>query len=243
MSKASKRFAFVRFIKVDDIARLIWNSCTLWVGRYHLHANAVHYERPSKPHQTSRFPHYNDHSPPGSYVAVVKDYKSNNNPSNSSPYTPALVLEDSCSIVRDLSRHVMGKVKDLNSIPNLLTLLTKEGFSAVKLSYLEGLWVLIKLVNVATKIKLLQHTGVNSWFNVIQAAKHDFVSDERVVWVDIEGIPLHANEDTRFFSMSIVTSHFEPIFINVSRDHTCSGIPSMSTQTTRSSLTKSCFAA
>ncbi|GJS49220.1 RNA-directed DNA polymerase, eukaryota [Tanacetum coccineum] len=191
MSKAGKRFAFVRFIKVDDIARLIGNLCTLWVGRYHLHANVVRYERPSKPHQTSRFPHYNDHSPPGSYAAVVKDYKTKNNPSNSSPNTPALVLEDSCSIVRDLSRHVMGKVKDLNSIPNLLTLLSKEGFPEVKLSYLGGMWVLIELVNVATKMKLLQHTGVNSWFNVIQAAKHDFVSDERVVWVDIEGIPLH----------------------------------------------------
>nr|GEV68229.1 RNA-directed DNA polymerase, eukaryota [Tanacetum cinerariifolium] len=191
MSKASKRLVFVRFIKVDDIARLIRNLCTLWVGRYHLHANVVRYERPSKPHQTSRFPHYNDHSPPGSYVAVFKDYKSKNNTSNSSPYTPALVLEDSCSIVRDLSRRVMGKVKDLNSIPNLLTLLTKEGFPEVKLSYLEGMWVLIELVNVATKMKLLQHTGVNSWFNVIQAAKHDFVTDERVVWVDIEGIPLH----------------------------------------------------
>ncbi|GJT93233.1 RNA-directed DNA polymerase, eukaryota, partial [Tanacetum coccineum] len=186
MSKAGKRFAFVRFIKVDDIAWLIGNLCTLWVGRYHLHANAVRYERPSKPHQTSRFPHYNDHSPPGSYAAVVKDYNTKNNPSNSSPNTPALVLEDSCSIVRDLSRHVMGKVKDLNSIPNLLTLLSKEGFSEVKLSYLGGMWVLIELVNVATKMKLLQHTGVTSWFNVIQAAKHDFVSDERVVWVDIE---------------------------------------------------------
>ncbi|GJX99336.1 RNA-directed DNA polymerase, eukaryota, partial [Tanacetum coccineum] len=153
MSKAGKRFTFVRFIKVDDIARVIGNLCTLWVRRYHLQANVVRYERPSKPHQTSRFPHYNDHSPPGSYAAIVKDYQTKNNLSNSSPNTLALVLEDSCSIVRDLSRHVMGKLKDLNSIPNLLTLLSKEGF--------------------------------------LEAAKHDFVSDERVVWVDIEGIPHH----------------------------------------------------
>nr|GEX34525.1 RNA-directed DNA polymerase, eukaryota, nucleotide-binding alpha-beta plait domain protein [Tanacetum cinerariifolium] len=48
-SKAGKRYAFVRFIKVDDMDRLIGNLCTLWVGRFHLHANAVRYERPSKP--------------------------------------------------------------------------------------------------------------------------------------------------------------------------------------------------
>ncbi|GJX24265.1 hypothetical protein Tco_0228710 [Tanacetum coccineum] len=32
---------------------------------------------------------------------------------------------------------------------------------------------------------------VNSWFCTLLNAYNDFVSDERVVWVDIEGIPLH----------------------------------------------------
>nr|GFC29584.1 RNA-directed DNA polymerase, eukaryota, reverse transcriptase zinc-binding domain protein [Tanacetum cinerariifolium] len=95
--------------------------------------------------------------------------------------TLALVLDDSCVSVRDLSRHVMGRVKDLNSIPNLRTLLTKEGFSDVKLTYLGGMWVMIELDNEATKLKLLQHIGVNSWFHVLQVAIHDFVNDERVV--------------------------------------------------------------
>nr|GEZ76046.1 RNA-directed DNA polymerase, eukaryota [Tanacetum cinerariifolium] len=34
----------------------------------------------------------------------------------------------------------MGRVKDLNSIPNLRTLLTKEGFPDVQLTYLGGMW-------------------------------------------------------------------------------------------------------
>ncbi|GJW31350.1 RNA-directed DNA polymerase, eukaryota [Tanacetum coccineum] len=33
--------------------------------------------------------------------------------------------------------------------------------------------------------------GVNSWFCTLLNAYNDFVSDERIVWVDIEGIPLH----------------------------------------------------
>nr|GEY20798.1 RNA-directed DNA polymerase, eukaryota, nucleotide-binding alpha-beta plait domain protein [Tanacetum cinerariifolium] len=44
-SKAGKRFAFVRFIKVDNVDRLVRNLCTLWIGRMHLHANVVHFER------------------------------------------------------------------------------------------------------------------------------------------------------------------------------------------------------
>nr|GEX52308.1 probable pectinesterase/pectinesterase inhibitor 51 [Tanacetum cinerariifolium] len=39
-SKAGKMFAFVRFIKVDNVDRLVGgNLCTLWIGRMHLHAN------------------------------------------------------------------------------------------------------------------------------------------------------------------------------------------------------------
>nr|GEZ09092.1 RNA-directed DNA polymerase, eukaryota [Tanacetum cinerariifolium] len=124
-------------------------------------------------------------------VTDVKGNMLSNVPLTPSLITSALVLNDSCISVRDLSRHVMGRVKDLNSIPNLRTLLTKEGFSDVKSTYLGGMWVMIELDNEATKLKVLQHIGVNSWFYVFQAAIHDFVSDERVVSVDIEGVPLN----------------------------------------------------
>ncbi|GJX49861.1 RNA-directed DNA polymerase, eukaryota, nucleotide-binding alpha-beta plait domain protein [Tanacetum coccineum] len=45
-SKAGKRFAFVRFIKVDNVDRLVGNLCTLWIGRMHLHANITRFDRP-----------------------------------------------------------------------------------------------------------------------------------------------------------------------------------------------------
>nr|GEU81425.1 RNA-directed DNA polymerase, eukaryota, nucleotide-binding alpha-beta plait domain protein [Tanacetum cinerariifolium] len=43
-SKSGKRFAFVRFIKVENVDRLVGNLCTLWIGRMHLHANIVRFE-------------------------------------------------------------------------------------------------------------------------------------------------------------------------------------------------------
>ncbi|GKA31101.1 RNA-directed DNA polymerase, eukaryota, nucleotide-binding alpha-beta plait domain protein [Tanacetum coccineum] len=49
-SKAGKRFAFVRFIKVNNLVRLVENLCTIWIGRHHLFANQVRYERPQKPY-------------------------------------------------------------------------------------------------------------------------------------------------------------------------------------------------
>ncbi|GJT75072.1 hypothetical protein Tco_1041797 [Tanacetum coccineum] len=105
--------------------------------------------------------------------------------------TSALVLDESCVISGDLACHVMGKVKDIESIPNLRTLLSKEGFLKVKLSYLGGLWIMIELENEASKRSLLDHVGVKSWFHIMQEATQDFVSEERVVWVDIKGVPLN----------------------------------------------------
>ncbi|GKG00752.1 RNA-directed DNA polymerase, eukaryota, partial [Tanacetum coccineum] len=105
--------------------------------------------------------------------------------------TSALVLDESCVISCDLACYVMGKVKDIESIPNLRTLLSKEGFPKVKLSYLRGLWVMIELENEASKRSLLDYVGVKSWFHIMQEATQDFVSEERVVWVDIEGVPLN----------------------------------------------------
>ncbi|GJR10948.1 RNA-directed DNA polymerase, eukaryota [Tanacetum coccineum] len=64
-------------------------------------------------------------------------------------------------------------------------------FPKVKLSYLGGLWVMIELENEASKRSLLDHVGVKSWFHIMQEATQDFVSEERVVWVDIEGVPLN----------------------------------------------------
>nr|GEV15709.1 RNA-directed DNA polymerase, eukaryota [Tanacetum cinerariifolium] len=69
----------------------------------------------------------------------------------------ALILDDSCIVDRDLSKHAMGKVKVANSIPNLRTILRDEGFSEVNVSYLGGLWVLFECGNVDIKDNLMRH--------------------------------------------------------------------------------------
>nr|GEW55686.1 RNA-directed DNA polymerase, eukaryota [Tanacetum cinerariifolium] len=38
----------------------------------------------------------------------------------------------------------------------------------------------------------MEHVGVASWFTNLTYAHSDFVARDRIVWVDIEGVPLHA---------------------------------------------------
>ncbi|GKE34229.1 RNA-directed DNA polymerase, eukaryota [Tanacetum coccineum] len=202
-SKAGKRFAFVRFIKVFNLDRLVENLCTIWIGRYHLYANLVRFDRPHKsfPAPTAyaanaevpkrSFAPQHSNARPSSYANVVNGASPGSYGSLLST-SPAMVLEDTCLVVRDLSKHVMGKVKDFTAIPRLYTILKDEGFLDVKLNYLGGTWVLFEFCNIDTKVNFMNHTGINSWFQVIQDASSDFVSEERIVWMDIEGIPLRA---------------------------------------------------
>nr|GEZ05293.1 RNA-directed DNA polymerase, eukaryota, nucleotide-binding alpha-beta plait domain protein [Tanacetum cinerariifolium] len=184
-SQAGKRFAFVRFIKVFNLDRLVKNLCTIWIGRHHLFANQVQYERLQKPFSSS----FNDKttrpvnvpsSKPrqtngfaGSFANVVNGGQPSVNSRSLTSPSPALVLDENCIINWDYSKFAMGRVKDANSIPNLLTLLSDEGFLNIKLKYLGGLWVMFEFVNVESKANLIAHTGVNSWFQVIQ----DFIPD------------------------------------------------------------------
>nr|GEZ08412.1 RNA-directed DNA polymerase, eukaryota, reverse transcriptase zinc-binding domain protein [Tanacetum cinerariifolium] len=121
-----KRFAFVRFIKVINVDRLVENLCTLWIGRMHLHTNVARFDRPPIrfARNTVSRPTVNGAS---SNVSVLKG---NPNTINHISTAPALVLDEECLVERELDNFVLGEVKDFSSINNLLILLSNEGFSA-----------------------------------------------------------------------------------------------------------------
>ncbi|GKG52837.1 hypothetical protein Tco_0549949 [Tanacetum coccineum] len=73
-------------------------------------------------------------------------------------------MDDSCTVDKDLSSSLMGKIKDINALSNLYFILADEGFDNVKLSYLGGFWVIIDAGSVTVKEKMLKHVGVASWF-------------------------------------------------------------------------------
>ncbi|GJY79461.1 RNA-directed DNA polymerase, eukaryota [Tanacetum coccineum] len=124
-SKAGKRFAFVRFINVLNLDRLIENLKTIWIGRFHLSANPARFERP----KASTF----------------------------------------------------QKEKPVPS---------------------GGLWVMIELKSSKSKSKFMEHVGVASWFRRLCNAQSDFTAKERIVWVDIEGVPLNAWTRSTFQKIS-----------------------------------------
>ncbi|GKB76342.1 RNA-directed DNA polymerase, eukaryota, nucleotide-binding alpha-beta plait domain protein, partial [Tanacetum coccineum] len=156
-SKAGKRFAFVRFIKVINLDRLVENLRTIWIGRYHLHANAARFQRLNKP-ITSIPRESNMGTSKDSFASVLKDGFQSPVKEHDS-FKPDLVLDYSCIKENDFSLSLMGKVKDVYDIPNLYIILSNKGFHNIKLTYLGGMWVLLELDTIESKEKLLNHTG------------------------------------------------------------------------------------
>nr|GEU97761.1 RNA-directed DNA polymerase, eukaryota, reverse transcriptase zinc-binding domain protein [Tanacetum cinerariifolium] len=172
-TKAGKRFCFVRFIKIFDVERLVNNLCTVWVGRFKLHANIARFQRTPLDNESTQVKNKfgenrsstNDYMKDkgvngvaNSYVHAVKGRPQSVN--MEIEFTPALVLDDECLNSKDLSNSLLGRVKEFASLSNLKMVLTNEGFDNINIKYMGEFW----LIQVSM----------------------DFTNDGRVAWVEIE---------------------------------------------------------
>ncbi|GKE02387.1 RNA-directed DNA polymerase, eukaryota, nucleotide-binding alpha-beta plait domain protein [Tanacetum coccineum] len=94
-SKEGKRFAFVWLIKVDNTDRLVKKLCTIWIGRFHLHANVAYFHREHKLFAPSHPSNANERNLPGSYVFILLSRKTNNVMSDQ--VLPSVILDDESS--------------------------------------------------------------------------------------------------------------------------------------------------
>ncbi|PWA81148.1 nucleotide-binding alpha-beta plait domain-containing protein [Artemisia annua] len=185
---------------VYDVDRLVNNLCTVWIGSHHLHANVAKFNRPSA---TPNEKINGETRPKPKEGHNSNDQRVNNNSyahavkgeSTMKEYTeskPVLVLDDSCVNQHGYHLGLMGKVKEFTLF------LGNEGFQDIELCYLGGLWVLISFITEESKVKFMACVGAVSWFSRINHVVKDFVLDERITWVDVEGVPLKMWSDNPF---------------------------------------------
>ncbi|GJX27559.1 nucleotide-binding alpha-beta plait domain-containing protein [Tanacetum coccineum] len=198
-TKGGKRFGFVRFINVFNVDRLVDNLCTIWVGRLQLHANLARFQRPtvhgsqSRVFKDTKRDNYGSNTPNGfvgqtsghkSFVNIVKGVKD-----SEAVDTPTVLLDDDCMNTKEVSLSLIGKVKEFTALSNINNAFLCEGFVDISIRYLGDLWVLLDFTNANTRDAFKGSLAITSWFSVLKQASRDFVADERIMWVDIEGVP------------------------------------------------------
>ncbi|GJV46147.1 RNA-directed DNA polymerase, eukaryota [Tanacetum coccineum] len=166
-SKAGKKFAFVSFLKVDNLDRLVDNLYTIWIGRLRLHANPIRYQKETR---ASSF----------KSIKVNEDFAKN-------------------SFVVVFDKWLYWSFMDVFHVLLRLgwtdgawcgVIFSNKGFEHINITYLEGFWVRIDSNSLSSKEKISKHVGVASWFNELLPASNSYVSDERIVWISVEGLPI-----------------------------------------------------
>nr|GEX18958.1 RNA-directed DNA polymerase, eukaryota [Tanacetum cinerariifolium] len=193
------RLGFVRFINVFSVERLVSNLCIIWVDRFKLHANLAHFNRPHmKDHpsfarkgpEVSRGSFNSTNNKAAGYKGYAKTFvnmvKDN---SIEKELSSAIVLDDDCLNTKDLNTSLLGRVKEFASFSNFKKVLCDEGFDDIKISYMGEFWVLLEFDSIKTKDAFRSNVGVGSRFLALRQASNEFISEGRIAWVEVEGIP------------------------------------------------------
>ncbi|GKB05354.1 putative RNA-directed DNA polymerase, eukaryota, reverse transcriptase zinc-binding domain protein [Tanacetum coccineum] len=181
-------FAFCRFIKVSNSESLITSLSNVWIGKLRLHANVARFHRTFKKVVSQ------------AYVPKVAPQATNNVSkgsfcNNASSYVN-VAKNSTCSGT------ILGCFKDFRSIANTRNLCRGEGFMDLDFKYLGGLWVLFDFNSLEARNNFLKHKGISTWFSSLKPWHDDFVVDERLIWLEIEGVPLRAWEKDTFNSIA-----------------------------------------
>ncbi|PWA63388.1 hypothetical protein CTI12_AA349520 [Artemisia annua] len=174
----------------------------VWIGKLRLHANVARFDRKVVSQARPKVsPQVVDskHSAPvtnkaTSYVNVAKNFNtgcgSNSEHKAGGISSPTITLSQDSP--NDFPLALLGCYKDFRSIANTHIICRNEGFMEIDVKYLGGLWVLFDFSSKEAKDKFLTHQGINSWFSSLKPWYDKFVVDERLIWLEIEGVPIRS---------------------------------------------------
>nr|GEY38412.1 RNA-directed DNA polymerase, eukaryota [Tanacetum cinerariifolium] len=217
-------------MKIKNNESLINDLNKTWIVSYHLYAAMAKFEKNHNTttksiHKSSftktndpskQVPHFTYTNPNQSYVNV----HNGNDFSNTvpKPSKPTNILKSVTLDVSDLintsciNNVVLVKVRDARLIPNINTVLNKEGFYEFQCKYIRGMWLWIEFESNEACLKLQENKEMSWYFTHLKHIQHNFILDERVVWIEIGGLPLNAWTPNAF--KKIAESWGDPLFVD-----------------------------
>lgn len=84
----------------------------------------------------------------------------------------------------------LGKARDFLTLLNLTSPCIDEGFEEVEIRYVGGLWVVFEFTSSVVCENIMQNESMDHWLSSKRKWDKHFVREDRLVWLDIEGLPL-----------------------------------------------------
>ncbi|GJW14448.1 RNA-directed DNA polymerase, eukaryota [Tanacetum coccineum] len=87
---------------------------------------------------------------------------------------------------------LLVKLKDIDSISNMYTICRNEGFSDLNIHHVGGYWIWIQFPSSSACSKFQENESLKKLYSVKRAPSSNFTVDERILWIEIIGLPLCA---------------------------------------------------
>nr|GEV05024.1 RNA-directed DNA polymerase, eukaryota, reverse transcriptase zinc-binding domain protein [Tanacetum cinerariifolium] len=130
--------------------------------------------------------------------------------------------DDDLILVEDSSTVVLIKVKEIKIISNMYHVCQAEGFVDVKIHYVGGLWVWLQFSSVNSCEAFKSNESLNKLWTFIKVPSPFFVVDERVIWIEVSGLPLCAWGSSAFKKITNLFGKFN-FFDDDVEDSMCMG--------------------
>ncbi|GJV50354.1 RNA-directed DNA polymerase, eukaryota [Tanacetum coccineum] len=178
LSKGGKRFGFIRFLGVNDANVFMKSLSNIWIGSFHLFITFAIIQRSnpnpkpqtSKPTQSSNnlsnqnaFPLLSTNVTNNAIPETKSEQpKPNTNLTPTNPKRIIAINDQDLINVVNTDSILLVKLKDIESMSNMYTICRNEGFSDLNIHHVGG------------------------------APSSNFKVDERILWIEISGLPLCA---------------------------------------------------
>ncbi|KAK9071563.1 hypothetical protein SSX86_007991 [Deinandra increscens subsp. villosa] len=230
VSNRGKRFGFIRFVKGSDINAIIEKVRAMWIGRFHLYADKARFgrERPLGD-DGKKQANPKDAADKGTATedgaGVVKPFRGGMASSGSQPsyaqaikdgFMPKPILgkpdsnakyvvknfQENQVLVSNFDKSLLVKVRDPRMMAKVFIFAHNEGFYDVQFRYLGGLWLRVDCDSTESCSKFAKCSSFKEIFQEIKHLSEDFVVDEKIVWVEVRGLPLVAWSNAAFHQVA-----------------------------------------
>ncbi|GJU48668.1 hypothetical protein Tco_1218223 [Tanacetum coccineum] len=129
-----------------------------------------------------------------SFASVTNDIaKRTVDTSSTTTNVRALTLNDQdLTTVEDPSMVLLVKLKDVNSISNIYVICRNEGFTELKIHHVGGLYIWIRFPSTSSVANFRTNDSLKSVYSCFKTVTPSFTVDERMIWIEIRGLPLCA---------------------------------------------------
>ncbi|GJW57535.1 hypothetical protein Tco_0104266, partial [Tanacetum coccineum] len=197
---------------VENEEVLAKSLASIWIGNHHVYAAVARYQRSNARHMANKGVakvrnntrkqevKYDNHSvkhsanvnSSRSYASIVHDMDRSKGDSKPSGKKNLNLTKLDLIRVDDTTKDVMVKVKDAGSMINIHRICRNEGFINLKVHHIGGLWTWIQFENAEACMEFKANATLREVFASSKPILKNFIMDERVIWIEINGLPLCA---------------------------------------------------